>query len=327
MRVAPRILAIIGWALAGIAALNLASASAQTFPNRPLRLVVPYSAGGSTDLLGRLLAQHMGEALGQQIAVVNKPGGAAMIGAEDVARSPADGYSLLLATTAIGTNTVLYKTVPYTLASFAPVAPIAVTPNVLAINASLPVTTLAEFVAYAKARPGTLNYASLGRGGLTHLVSERFLSLAGLNIVEVNFPGAGPGQIALGGNHVQVFFDSIPSTLPLYQSGNTRILAITTEKRLAALPNVPTFAELGYPEMTKGGWYGILAPAGTPDPILQRLRAAVDGAQKLPAVLQRLTEMGAEPLSLSPDDFSRYIREDVAYWGEIARRLNIQLGN
>ena len=304
-----------------------APASAQGFPNRPLRLVVPYSAGGSTDLLARLVAQHMGETLGQQVQVVNKPGGAAMIGAEDIARSAPDGYSLLLATTAVGANTVLYKTVPYTLRSFSAVSPVAVAPMVLAVNASLPVSDLAGFIAYARARPGVLNYVALGRGGLTHLVSERFLALADLKAVEVNFPGAGPAQTALVGNHVQVFFDSIPSSLPFAQSGQTKLLAATSAQRMATLPNVPTFAELGYPQMTKGGWYGILAPSGTPEPVLLRLRSAVDGTLKLPAVLERLTALGAEPLSLTPAAFDDYVRADAAYWGEIVKRLGLQLDN
>jgi tripartite-type tricarboxylate transporter receptor subunit TctC len=304
-----------------------APASAQGFPNRPLRLVVPYSAGGSTDLLARLVAQHMGETLGQQVQVVNKPGGAAMIGAEDIARSAPDGYSLLLATTAVGANTVLYKTVPYTLQSFSAVSPVAVAPMVLAVNASLPVSDLAGFIAYARARPGVLNYVALGRGGLTHLVSERFLALADLKAVEVNFPGAGPAQTALAGNHVQVFFDSIPSSLPFAQSGQTKLLAATSAQRMATLPNVPTFAELGYPQMTKGGWYGILAPSGTPEPVLLRLRSAVDGTLKLPAVLERLTALGAEPLSLTPAAFDDYVRADAAYWGEIVKRLGLQLDN
>lgn len=325
MSIGPRLLAVMGWALAGMAVLGAASSIAQTYPNRPLRLVVPYSAGGSTDLLARLVAQHMGDALGQQVAVVNKPGGAAMIGAEDVARSPADGYSLLLATTAVGANTVLYKKVPYTLESFSAVSPVAVAPMVLAINASLPVDNLAGFIAYAKARPGVLNYVALGRGGLTHLVSERFLALADLKVVEVNFPGAGPAQTALAGNHVQVFFDSIPSSLPFAQSGQTRLLAATSEQRMATLPNVPTFTELGYSQMTKGGWYGILAPAGTPEAILLRLRRVVDGTLKLPALLERLTALGAEPLSLTSAAFDDYVRQDAAYWGEIVKRLGIQL--
>ncbi len=311
---------VLGVSLAG-------PALAQSFPNRPLRLVVPYSAGGSTDLLARLVAQHMGETLGQQVQVVNKPGGAAMIGAEDIARSAPDGYSLLLATTAVGANTVLYTKVPYTLKSFSAVSPVAVAPMVLAVNASLPVDNLASFIAYAKARPGVLNYVALGRGGLTHLVSERFLALADLKVVEVNFPGAGPAQTALAGNHVQVFFDSIPSSLPFAQSGQTKLLAATSEQRMATLPNVPTFAELGYPQMTKGGWYGILAPAGTPEPILLRLRSAVDGALKLPAVLERLTALGAEPLSLAPSAFDDYVQKDAAYWGEIVKRLGLQLDN
>lgn len=309
---------------AGVAAAA-GQAAAQSFPTRPLRVVVPYSAGGSTDLLARLVAQNMSESLGQQVTVVNKPGGATMIGAEDVARSAPDGYSLLLATTAVGANTVLYKKVPYTLQSFAAVAPLAVTPMVLAINAGLPAQNLAEFVAHAKGRPGVLNYVALGRGGLTHLVSERFFALAGLKIVEVNYPGAGPAQTALAGNHVQVFFDSVPSALPFHQQGQTRFLAVTNEARLKSLPQVPTFAELGYPEMTRGGWYGILAPAGTPEPVVARLRGAVETTLKSPAVLERLTALGAEPLALAPAAFDEYIRKDAAYWGETAQRLGIQL--
>jgi tripartite-type tricarboxylate transporter receptor subunit TctC len=231
----------------------------------------------------------------------------------------------LLATTAVGANTVLYKTVPYTLRSFSAVSPVAVAPMVLAVNASLPVSDLAGFIAYARARPGVLNYVALGRGGLTHLVSERFLALADLKAVEVNFPGAGPAQTALVGNHVQVFFDSIPSSLPFAQSGQTKLLAATSAQRMATLPNVPTFAELGYPQMTKGGWYGILAPSGTP--VLLRLRSAVDGTLKLPVVLERLTALGAEPLSLTPAAFDDYVRADAAYWGEIVKRLGLQLDN
>ncbi len=310
-----------------LCALLTTPAEAQNFPNRPLRLVVPYSAGGSTDLLARLVAQHMGETLGQQVQVVNKPGGAAMIGAEDIARSAPDGYSLLLATTAVGANTVLYQKVPYTLKSFSAVSPVAVAPMVLAVNAALPVGDLASFIAYARARPGVLNYVALGRGGLTHLMSERFLALTDLKVVEVNFPGAGPAQTALAGNHVQVFFDSIPSSLPFAQSGQTRLLATTSEARMATLPSVPTFAELGYPQMTKGGWYGILAPAGTPELITSRLRSAVDGTLKLPAVLERLTALGAEPLSLTPAAFDDYVQKDAAYWGEIVKRLGLQLDN
>jgi tripartite-type tricarboxylate transporter receptor subunit TctC len=313
-------------ALFATGAPGLGTASS-VFPAKPIRIVLPYAPGGATDLLGRAVAQQLQQSLGQPITIENKPGAATMIGSELVARAAPDGYTLLLATTAVGNNTVLYKKVPYQLSNFTAVAPLAVTPNVLAVNASIPATDLQSFVRYAKSVPGKLNYAAIGTGGLSHLATERFKSTTGLDLVEVNFPGSAQGQTALAGNHVQVFFDSIPTALPLVRAGSTRILAITSEKRSSLLPDVPTFAELGMPELTKGGWYGFLAPAGTPGPVLERLRAAIEAAVRAPDVLERLTALGAEPLVLTSADFDQYIREDVAYWGDVARKLGVALEN
>jgi tripartite-type tricarboxylate transporter receptor subunit TctC len=306
-------------------AIGAASASAQDFPSKPIKLVVPYAAGGATDLLGRAVAQNLQQTLGQPVVVENKGGGATMIGAEAVATSPADGYTILLATTATANNTVLYKKVPYQLTSFAAVAPLAVTPSVLAVNAELPATDLKGFIDYAKSKPGELNYAAIGKGGLTHLTTERFKALTGTDMVEVNFQGSGQGQTALAGNHVQVFFDSIPSAAPLAQAGTTRILGITSEQRSALLPDVPTFAELGMPELTKAGWYGFLAPAGTPEDRLTKLREAVQTALAAPDVKERLAALGAEPMIMTSAEFDAYIRDDVAYWGEVATSLGLTL--
>jgi len=251
------------------------TAGANTYPSKPIRIIVPYAAGGFTDIVSRLVAQKMSIKLGQPVVVENKAGGSTIIGAETVAKSAPDGYTLLMAvTTTISTNPFLFKKLPYKPSDFIPVALTGLTPFVLSAHPSVPANTLAELLALEKANPGTLNLATLGTGSSTHLVGEMFNSLAGVKLNMIPYKGAGPALNDLMAGHVQLFFDGIATSAPMFRAGKLKGIAITGDSRSQAAPQVPTFAESGLPEMQAASWYGLLAPARTPQAIIDLLNQA-----------------------------------------------------
>lgn len=302
------------------------AARADTYPSKPIRIIVPYAAGGFTDIVSRLVAQKLTARLGQPVIVENKAGGSTIIGAEYVARSAPDGYTLLMAvTTTISTNPFLFKKLPYKTSDFQPVALTGLTPFVLSANPSVPANNLKELAALEKAKPGTLNVATLGPGSSTHLVGEMFNELAGVKLNMVPYRGAGPALSDLMAGHVQLFFDGIATSAPLFRTGKLKGIAITGESRSPAAPNVPTFAESGLPDMQTASWYGLLAPARTPAAIIELLNQATNEALQSPDLRARVEQDGASAPTMTPKQFGELIEKHTRTWERIIKPLNIQL--
>lgn len=315
---------LVGLPLAfGIAA----DAIAQTYPSKPIRIIVPFPAGGNADILARILGQKMAESLGQQIIVDNRAGAAGIIGAQAAAKSPPDGYTLFMGTTGTQTtNPAVYARLPYDpLRDFAPVSNFAGSPYVLVVHPSLPVRNLKELIALARARPGALHYASFGAGSSAHLTGVLLQTMARIDIVHVAYKGGPPALADLVGGHVEMMFNLLPGILPHVKAAKLRAIAVAAEKRAAAIPEMPTFAESGMPDFYSDSWYGIFVPAGTPKDVVSKLNAEVLRVLALPEVKQRLAAEGAEPMGGSPEQFAEQIRRDLARWTRVAKGADIKI--
>ena len=314
----------LGTTLVALAALGatlcapLARAQ-EAYPSRPVKLVVPYPPGGTTDLLARAIAPRLGERLGQAVVIENKAGAGGVIGAQQVAKSPADGYTLVFATIAShGIIPALQSPPPYDpVKDFAPITLVAGTPNVLLVNNAVPARNLAELLALARAKPGSLNFGSTSQGGSPHMSGELLKLQAGLDIVHVPYKGGGPMLIDLIGGQIQMGFDNLPSSIAQVRGGKVRALAVTTAKRWPGAPEIPTMAEAGVPGYEMSAWFGLLAPAGTPKAVVDRLQREVAAILKLPEVEKQFFELGAEPGGMSPEDFGRYISADRDKWAKV----------
>ena len=296
------------------------------WPDKPIRIIVPYAPGGFTDIVSRLVAQKLTTRLGQPVIVENKAGASTSIGAEMVARSAPDGYTLLMAvTTTLSTNPFLFKKLSYKLGDFTPVALTGLTPFVLSAHPSVQANTVKELIALEKAKPGTLNLATLGTGSSTHLVGEMFNGLAGLKLPFIPYKGAGPALSDLMAGHVSLFFDGIATSAPLFRAGKLKGIAISAEARSPAAPQVPTFAESGLPDMQASSWYGLLAPAGTPAALIETLNQATNEALQSADVRARVEQDGAAAPALSARQFGELIDQHTRNWGRIIAPLNIQL--
>ena len=310
--------------IAAMMALTSGAALAQTYPDRPIRLVVPFPAGGGGDAIARPLAQRLSEQLGQQVVIENKGGANGNIGAEDVARAAPDGYSLLFANSSLMISVNLYKKLPFdVLTDFAPVGLASVSASVLVVHPSVKAKTPEELVALAKSKPGKLNFGSAGRGSTMHLAGELFKSMTGADIVHVPYKGAGPAISDLIGGHVEVVFVNIPPVLSNIQAGKVRALAVTTKTRSAVLPDVPTLDESGLPGYQSTTWYGILAPAGTPQPIVERLNRELAKAVNTPDLQAQLRALGSEPSPDTPAEFGTFIRSDIASWAKVMQASGV----
>lgn len=303
-------------------ALAVAAPSlSQQYPVRPVRFVVPFAAGGSVDTLARTMGPKLADALGQQIVVDNRPGGNGDIGMLIVAKSAPDGYTLLLgyiANLAIAPS--LYAKMPYDpVGDYAPVTQIATSPNVLTAHPSVPAKNLQELVALAKSKPGAVNFASTGVASVGHLTGELLNVLAGMKMTHVPYKGGGQAIIDLVGGHVQVMFSGFSAAMPHIKSGKIRPLAVTGAKRSHALADVPTIAEQGFPGVEATAWYGVLVPAGAPQPVVARLHGEFVRILKLPDVVQRLDALGFELVGSTPDQFSAYIRSETRKWEKVVR--------
>jgi tripartite-type tricarboxylate transporter receptor subunit TctC len=313
--------------LALLLALTTPSAvHAQTYPAKPVRIIVPLAAGGLADMLARVVAQRVGEVSGQNAVVQNRPGGAGAIGMEAAVRSPPDGYRLFLG--GQGTN----ATLPHlTKLPFDPgkdltaIIQIAVFPNLLVVHPSLPVRTVKELVDYAKANPGTISYASQGNGSSGHLVGEQFKQVAGIEMVHVPYRGAAPAVQDLVAGHVQVMFDSVAMQMPQINAGATRALAVLSPQRAGSLPNVPTMSEAGFAEMQTGTWFGLFAPAGTPRAAIDWINSETRKALATGDVRERLLAQGALLPLGAPEEFAAFVAADRERWGEVIRKANIRL--
>ena len=311
---------------AGAAALPAVSrfARAQAYPSRPVRLIVGTTAGGVQDIVARLMAQCLSEHFGQPFVVENRAGGAGNIGAEAVVRALPDGYTLLLVTANNAINATLFKDLKFNFVrDIAPVAGISRNPLVMEVNPSVPVKTVPEFIAYAKANPGRVNFASAGIGSTPHVSAELFNMMSGINMIHVPYRGGAPAITDLLGGQVQVFFGNMESSIEHIRHGRLRALAVTTSTRSAALPDIPTIAEF-VPGYEASGWQGIGAPKNTPTDIVNRLNEEINAGLADPKVKSRLADLGGTPFVESPADFGELIADETEKWGKVIRAANIK---
>ena len=297
------------------------SAMAQTYPSRPVKIVVPFPAGGSNDIVARVLAQKLTERNGQSFFVENRGGAGGNIGAEAVASSEPDGYTLLLtAPPPLTINAALYKDMRYDPSgAFAPVALIASVPIVLAVHPSLGINSVQELIARAKAKPGTIFFGSSGNGSTNHLAGELLKSVTGIDIVHVPYKGAAPAMNDLVAGHIPMMFDNIPAVLPQVRAKTINAIAVAGSRRASALPDVPTVAESGVPGFEASAWFGLVAPAKTPAPILAKLESDVETILKMPDVQKRFDELGAEPGAVSGANFGKFLANETTKWTKIIR--------
>jgi tripartite-type tricarboxylate transporter receptor subunit TctC len=296
----------------------VASASAQTYPARQVSIIVPYAPGGATDTLARLIGQKLSESFGKPFIIENRPGASSMIGTEAVVKAAPDGYTLLVAGTSLVTSKLTYKDrVPYKISDLAPVGLIAKTPMSLEINPSVPAHSVKEFVAYAKANPGKLNYATFGEGTIPDLTCKLINGSLGIQMVGVSYKGAAPAMNDLIGGTIQVFCDITTTSVPLGRSGKSRVLAVLNEKRVAFAPEIPTFAELGYSGLVASTTFGLLAPAGTPQPIIKKLNEELSKIVASKTVSDRIEKLGSVPLGGTPDDFAASLKAEEARWQKV----------
>ncbi|HEY0336296.1 MAG TPA: tripartite tricarboxylate transporter substrate binding protein [Burkholderiales bacterium] len=297
---------------------------AQSYPAKPVRIIVPYAAGGNTDFTARAVAEKLTDAYKRQFIVDNRPGAATNIGSDAVAKAAPDGYTLLMGGAANAINMSLFAKLPYdTLRDFEPIALCVQGANVLAIHPSLPAKNLKELIALAKARPGTLNFGSSGLGSSNQMAGELLKVMAGVNIVHVPYKGNAPALTDLLGGHVEMIFSGVPALVPHIQSGRVRAIAIGSLKRFPALPNVPTFDESGVKGYEATTWFGLLAPAKTPRDILARLNVEVDKALKNPDIKEKFLNDGLEPMGGSADAFAKFIRSEIDKYAKVIKAADI----
>ncbi len=291
--------------------------SAQSYPSKPIRLISPYAAGGANDIVCRVISDKLAELMGQPILVDNKPGAGSIVGSTLLVKSPPDGYTIMMADIAHGANPALHKKMPYdTLKDFTPVILVAQLPTVLLVNPSLPVNSIAELVAYAKQHPGKLNYSSSGFGSTNHLAAEVFKNELGLDIVHVPYQGGGEAMNALLGGQVQMLFITLPPSLPHIKAGKVKALAVTSAKRTDLLPDVPTVAETVLPGFDVNLWIGVVAPAGTPAAIVNRINADFNKVLAIPSVKERIAALGGNVDGGTPEQFDTFIHNEIARWGK-----------
>ena len=314
----PRTFSILGSVYACI--LACPAAHAQGYPSKPVRIVVGVPPGGGTDILGRILARKLTEALGQQFVVENRPGAGTVLGAEVVAKAAPDGYTLLLGINALAANHTLYKKLPYnTLRDFTPVILAAATPNILVVHPSLPATTARDFVALARARPDQIAYASSGNGSAAYLAAELFKLATGLHMIHVPYKGTAPALTALIAGETQAMVAALPGTIPFLKERRLRALALTSARRAPAVPEIPTLAEAGINGAEFDTWYGLFAPAGTPGEIVSRLNASIKALLAAPDVKQQLAHQGMDGTGNTPAEFDKYFRAEVENLAKVIR--------
>lgn len=318
-----------GKSLAGIALAVSASsmpASAQDFPTRPIRLIVPYAPGGNVDISARIVGPVLSELLGQPVVVDNRPGGGGNVGAAMVAKAQPDGHTLLVGSSGpLAINPVVYRDMPYdSLKDFAPVSRVQSVTLVVLANQKFPVNSVRELIDRARAQPGKVIVASAGTGTTNHFAIELFANMTGTKLLHVPYKGSGPALTELLGGQVNIMFDQLTSSMGFIKEGRLKILAVTAAKRVSALPNVPTLAESGVPGYEASTFLGILAPAGTPSAVVNRLNAAIRKVMDVPAVQERFRGLGTDPGASSPQEFAAIIRDELAKWQRVAKEASLQ---
>ena len=314
--------------LAGVALACLVATGAQAqsgYPNKPVKILVPTAAGGLADNIARMYAQHLSKVLGQQFYIENRGGAGNTIGIESVARSPADGHTLLLGAGTITMNHVVYRKLPYdVIKDFTPITQMVSVPNVLVVHPSQPFNTLADYIAAAKAKPGTINFASAGVGSNLHLSMELLKTMTGIEVVHVPYKGVGPAMSDTLAGHVMSMVSNVASARAHVEAGRLRALAVTSLKRAPALPNIPSISEAGVKDYEVLNWFGLFAPAGTPQPIVDRLHAEAVAMFATPEAAKRIAGEGAEPIASKPADFAVFVKSEISKWTEVGKRAKIQ---
>lgn len=316
-----KLLATATLALAGMAHAQ------SSFPSKPINIIVPFSAGGTTDILARIVGQYLGTELGQPVIIDNKPGAGGNIGGQQAARSPADGYTLFMGT--VGTHAInqsLYKKMPYDpIKDFAPLSRVATVPNLLVAHPSRPYKTVKELIAYAKAHPGEVTYGSPGSGASPHVSGALFQSMTKAELTHVPYKGSAPAVSDLLGNQIAIMFDNMPSAIQHVRSGKLRPIAVTTAKRSPELPDVPTIAEAGVPGYEATSWFGLWVPAKTPADVQQKLYTALTKVLKDPAVVKKIADQGGEVVIDTPAQFDAFIKAEAAKWGKVVKESGAEI--
>ncbi len=299
---------------------------AQPYPSKPIRLVVPFPPGGPTDLLARAIGQKLQERIGQSVIIDNKPGASTIIGVDAVVKSPADGYTLLLGSNSLALNRFLILKMPYDIdRDIAPVILLTKISNALVVHPSLPVKDLKEFIAYAKANPGKITYASTGNGTATHLFGEMFASMTGIDMTHVPYKGTAPALNDLLSGQVTSMFDSLTSVIPNVRAGKVRLIGLTNSKRAMFAPEMPTLSELGLPDYEAIGWFGIAAPAKVPAEVINKLNFEINAILQTPEMATKLSQLGGEVAGGSPDDFKLFIQSEAKKWGRVIQNAKIKM--
>lgn len=308
-----------------LACAGLSAALAQTYPDRPIRMIVPFAPGGGTDIVSRLVAQRLGDSIKQTVVVDNRAGGAGNIGAELVARANPDGYTLLVGSaTILAVNPVVFKVTYNPGRDFAPITLLGSQPHLMVVHPSVPANSVREFVALAKEKSIRLNYGSSGTGGPAHLGGELFKIVAGIDMTHIPYKGTGPAVIDLVGGQLQVGLLSLASSMPHVKTGRLKALAVTSPKRAVVAPDLPTIAESGYPGFEVRSWYGLLAPTGTSKAIVDKLSTQIAAVLRQPEVIAKLASDGAEPGGDTPAEFAAYIRSEAERWGKVVKTAGIR---
>lgn len=302
-------------------------AFAQQYPNKPIRIIVAYTPAGTTDILARVLGQKMSESFGQPVIIENRPGANGNIGTDVAAKATPDGYTVLMTTAGThGINPTLYRKLPWdAVKDFAPISLVAMVPNILVVNNSVPAKNVKEFIAHLKANPNKFNYGSPGNGSTGHLSQELFKAMTGTSMQHIPYKGSAGVLADVIGGQIIGTIDNLPVYLPQVKAGKLRALAVSSAKRSPAIPELPTIAESGVPGYNSGAWFGLVAPAGTPMPIVDKLSAETQRILKLPDVAERLSALGAEPVGDRPEQFAAFIKSEIAKWAKVIKDANVEL--
>jgi tripartite-type tricarboxylate transporter receptor subunit TctC len=303
-----------------------AGAGAQTYPTKPVRIIVPYAPGGSTDVIFRILAPRLTEVLEQQVLVENRPGAASIIGLDFVAKAPADGYTIGVSNIAYGANPTLYRKMPFDAEKdLVPVTLVSIVTMVLSVHPSVPARSVKDYIALARREPGTLTYGSAGNGSANHLATARFAHMAGIKLVHVPYKGGGPAVVSIVAGETSTLFATIPSAIQHFKSGRLRPLAVSSARRNSALPELPTVAEAGVPGYEAIEWQGVMVPAGTPRPVISRLQQAFARVLALPEVKERVVALGSDLVGSSTEEFEQFLKRELAVWSKVVREVGIRI--